>query len=31
MKKLVDGECKFKYLADSAKADAAEWLRKLDE
>ena len=31
LKKLVDGECKFKYLADSAKADAAEWLRKLDE
>ena len=31
LKKLVDGECKFKYLTDSAKADAAEWLRKLDE
>ena len=31
LKKLIDGECKFKYLADSAKADAAEWLRKLDE
>ena len=31
MKKVVEGECEYKYLADSAKADAAEWLRKLDE
>ena len=31
LKKLVDGECKIKHLIDSAKAEAAEHLRELDE
>ena len=31
LKKLVDGECKIKHLVDSAKAEAAEMLRELDE
>jgi len=31
LKKLVDGECKIKHLIDSAKAEAAEMLRELDE
>ena len=31
LKKLVDGECTHKHLTDSAKAEAAEWLRALGE
>ena len=31
LKKLVDGECTHKHLTDSAKAEAAEHLRELDE
>ena len=31
LKRVVDGECIIKHLSDSAKAKAAEWLRKLDE
>jgi TPR repeat protein len=31
LKKVVDGECEHKQLTDSAIADAANWLRELDE
>ena len=31
LKKVVDGECAHKHLSDSAIADAAKWLRELDE
>ena len=31
LKKVADGECEVKSLNDSAKAEAAEWLRELDE
>ena len=31
MKKVVDGECKYKHLNDAGKANAATWLRELDE
>ena len=31
LKKLVGGECTHKHLTDSAKAEAAEWLRALGE
>ena len=31
LKKVVDGECEIKHLNNKAKADAAEWLRALDD
>ena len=31
LKKVVDGECAHKHLSDSAIADAAKWLRELDD
>ena len=31
LKKIVDGECAHKHLNNKAKADAAEWLRALDD
>ena len=31
MKKVVDGECKYKHLNDAGKADAAKLLRELDQ
>ena len=31
LKKIVDGECKYKHLTDTARADAARMLRELDE
>ena len=31
LKKVVDGECKYKHLNDAGKANAATWLRELDE
>jgi len=31
LKKVVDGECEYKHLNDTAIADAAKWLRELDE
>ena len=31
LKKLVDGECAHKHMTDQAIADAAKWLRKMDE
>ena len=31
LKKVVDKECKFKHLTDPAIAEAAEWLRELDQ
>ena len=31
LKKVVDGECEIKHLNNKTKADAAEWLRALDD
>ena len=31
LKKVVDGECEYKHLTDTARAEAANWLRELDE
>ena len=31
LKKAVDGECEYKHLTDTARAEAANWLRELDE
>ena len=31
LKKIIDGECKSKHLDDEGRADAAEWLRELDQ